>query len=42
MIFKSEQIRFMEQTDSLDVRAASIVASGINGSPSDDFPNNPF
>ncbi|MBP5796124.1 MAG: replicative DNA helicase [Bacteroidales bacterium] len=42
MIFKSEQIKFMEQTEALDVRAASIVASGINGSPSDDFPNNPF
>ena len=42
MVFKSEQIRFMEQNDTLDVRAATIVASGINGSPSDDFPNNPF
>ena len=42
MVFKSEQIRFMEQNDTLDVRAATLVASGINGSPSDDFPNNPF
>ena len=42
MVFKSEQIKFMEQTDTLDVRAATIVASGINGSPSDDFNNNPF
>ena len=37
MVFKSEQIKFMEQNDTLDVRAATLVASGINGSASDDF-----
>ena len=42
MVFKSEQIKFMEQNDTLDVRAATIVASGINGSASDDFSNPNF
>ena len=42
MVFKSEQIRFMEPNETLDVMASTIVASGINGSPSDDFNNNPF
>ena len=42
MVFKSEQIKFLEPTDTLDVRAATIVASGINDSPSDDFRNNRF
>ena len=42
MVFKSEQIKFMEQNDTLDVRAATIVASGLNGSASDDFNNAPF
>ena len=42
MIFKSEQIRFLEPNQTLDVRAAATVASGINGSPSDDFGNPNF
>ena len=42
MVFKSEQIKFMEQNDTLDVRAATIVASGLNGSASEDFNNSPF
>ena len=42
MIFKSEQIRFMEPNDTLDVRAATTVASGINASASDDFSNPNF
>ena len=42
MVFKSEQIKFMEQNDTLDVKAASLVASVINGSPSDEFSNSQF
>ncbi|MBQ1905034.1 MAG: replicative DNA helicase [Bacteroidales bacterium] len=42
MIFKSEQIRFMEPNETLDVRAATTVASGINASASDDFSNPNF
>ncbi|MBP5335693.1 MAG: replicative DNA helicase [Bacteroidales bacterium] len=41
MIFKSEQIRFVEPNETLDVRAAT-VASGINASASDDFSNPNF
>ena len=42
MIFKSEQIRFMEPNETLDVRASATVASGINASASDDFSNPNF
>ena len=42
MIFKSEQIRFMEPNETLDVRAATTVASGIIASASDDFSNPNF
>ena len=42
MVFKSEQIKFMEQNDTLDVRASTLVASGLNGSASEDFSNPNF
>ena len=40
MLFKSEQIRFVEPGNSLDAIAAAPVASGMNSSPSADFQNN--
>ena len=42
MIFKSEQIKFIEPGNTLGAMASAPVASGINGSPSEDFQNSPF
>lgn len=40
MLFKSEQVKFIELEDALDARASHPIASAMNELPEEDFPTN--